>query len=127
MACSSPSAVCDTDDGVTGRWTYAATQEVPVRAQISGSMVISSANCVDFQGVLDVVEELATGESRRVSGRVSGTIVSGDLIRFEAVVGDGTREHIARLASDSLTGDWVQAAGTIPGNGHFGARRAGGM
>jgi hypothetical protein len=91
---------------VTGRWSYEATQEVPVRAQISGSMVISSANCVDFQGVLDAVEMLATGESRRVGGRVSGTIVAASLIRFEAVVGDGTREHIARLAADSLTGEW---------------------
>jgi hypothetical protein len=127
MACSSPSAVCDINSGITGRWSYEATQEVPVRAQISGSMVISSANCVDFQGVLDAVEVLATGESRRVGGLVSGTIVAASLIRFEAVVGDGTREHIARLAADSLAGEWVQSAGSIPGNGRFGAHRAGAL
>jgi hypothetical protein len=72
---------------------------------------------------MDVVETLATGESRRLAGPVSGTVVDAALVHFEASLGPDGREHLARLEGDSLAGNWVESSGTIPGSGQFGGRR----
>lgn len=122
MGCSSPDEPCVVADGIAGQWTYQATRESPVPGTITGSLVISSRGCVDFQGALDVVETLATGETHRVTGPVSGT-VDGALVRFEASLSGVAREHLARLEGDSLSGSWIESAGTIPGSGEFGGRR----
>src|SRR5262245_53445628 len=109
VSCSTPSGPCNDTGGPRGEWTYQATQDAPTSATIHGSMVITTRRCSDFQGILDVVEVLPTGESRRVSGPVSGTVLDSTLFRFEAVIGGATREHLARVRADSMTGDWVQA------------------
>ena len=38
---------------------------------------------------MDVVEALTTGETRRMAGPVSGTVVDSTLVRFEAALGGG--------------------------------------
>lgn len=123
VACTSPTAQCGDASGIAGTWTYRAAQETPVRGTATGSLTVSSVNCTDFQGVLDVVETLATGASRRIAGQVSGTLVDGALVQFEATLGGGSREHLARLAGDSLTGNWIEASGMAAGSGTFGSRR----
>ena len=125
IACSSPSAPCDEPGRMRGEWTYQATQEAPASATLNGSMVISTRRCADFQGVLDVVEVLPTGDSRRVSGPVSGTVLDSTLVRFEVIIGGTTREHLARLSADSITGDWVQALSGAAASGRFAGRRVG--
>jgi len=122
-ACGNPTGLCDAANGIVGQWSYQATQESPARGTVSGTLVLVSQNCVDFQGVLDVVETLATGESRRLAGPVSGTVVDAELVHFEASLGSFTREHLARLEGDSLAGSWVASSGTVPGAGQFGGRR----
>ena len=122
MGCASPDEPCVVADGIAGQWTYQATRESPVPGTITGSLVIASHGCIDFQGAMDVVETLATGETHRVTGPVSGTI-DGALVRFEASLSGATREHFARLEGDSLSGSWIESAGTIPGSGEFGGRR----
>jgi hypothetical protein len=72
LGCSSPDEPCVVADGIAGTWTYQATRESPVPGTITGSLVIGSHGCVDFQGAMDVVETLATGETHRVTGPVSG-------------------------------------------------------
>jgi hypothetical protein len=121
--CASPTATCDGAGSVTGNWSYSATQETPVAGTLTGSLVISSQNCTDFQGALDVVEQLGTGESRRVAGPVSGSLVDGDVARFEVTLGGVGREHLARLRGDSITGSWVETGGSLQGNGRFAGRR----
>ena len=122
MACSNPAESCSGTNGMSGQWSYHAVRESPQAATISGTLVVSSATCSDFQGALDVVESLATGEQRRLTGPVYGT-VDGELVRFDASVTGGSREHFARLAGDSLAGSWVESSGTIPGSGEFGGHR----
>ena len=124
--CSTPSGACESVDGLDGHWSYEATQESPVPASIRGSMVITSRLCSDFQGSLDAVELLATGESRRVTGFVSGTMLDSSLLRFEAVIAGDAREHLARIRSDSITGDWVQSANGAARSGRFGGKRMAG-
>lgn len=121
-ACSNPAESCDGTNGMAGQWSYHAVRESPQAATISGTLAVSSATCSDFQGALDVVETLAGGEQRRLTGPVYGT-VDGELVRFDASVTGGSREHLARLAGDSLSGSWVESSGTIPGSGEFGGRR----
>jgi hypothetical protein len=121
--CASPTASCEGAGSVTGHWSYSATQETPVAGSLTGSLVISSHNCTDFQGALDVVEQLSTGESRRVAGPVSGSLIDGDVARFEVTLGGVGREHLARLHGDSISGSWVETGGSLQGNGHFGGRR----
>ncbi len=122
VGCSSPDEPCVVADGIAGQWTYQATRESPVPGTITGSLVIASRGCIDFQGAMDVVETLATGETHRITGPVSGT-VDGALVRFEASLSGVAREHFARLEGDSLSGSWIESAGTIPGSGEFGGRR----
>jgi hypothetical protein len=122
-ACASPTASCDAAGAVTGHWSYAATQETPVHGTLTGSLVISSQTCTDFQGALDVIERLTTGESRRIAGPVSGSLVDTDVARFEVTLGGVGREHLVRLHGDSMSGSWVETGGSLQGNGRFGGRR----
>ena len=126
FGCSTTSGPCESVGAIDGEWTYEATQESPVPASIRGSMVITSRICSDFQGSLDAVEVLATGESRRVSGFVSGTMLDSSLFRFEAVIAGDAREHLARMRSDSIAGDWVESANGLARSGRFGGKRMGG-
>lgn len=125
VSCSSLAGPCEETGDIGGEWTYQATQDTPAPATLHGSMVISTRRCADFQGVLDIVEVLPTGESRRVSGPVSGMVLDSTLVRFEAVVGGETREHLARLRADSITGDWIQALTGGTASGRFAGRRTG--
>ena len=124
--CSTPSGACESANRIDGQWTYEAIQESPVPASIHGTMVIASRECSDFHGSLDAVEVLATGESRRVSGFVSGTMLDSSLFRFEASIGGDTREHLARVRSDSIAGDWVQSENGVARSGRFGGARMAG-
>ena len=125
VSCSSPSGPCDEPGDIRGEWTYQATQDATTSATLHGSMVISTRRCGDFQGVLDVVEVRPTGESRRVSGPVTGTLLDSTLVRFEASVGGTMREHLARIHADSITGDWIQALTGAAASGRFAGRRVG--
>ena len=123
LACSSPTASCEQANVVAGQWTYRATRESPVAGTITGTLVLQSMNCVDLQGVIDVVEVLATGETQHLAGPVSGTVVDSTLVRFEATLGGGSREHFARLSGDSLSGTWIETAVGAGGAGPFAGRR----
>ena len=126
FACSNPTASCESNAGLSGQWTYAATQESPVPASMSGTMVIASRQCADFQGTLDVVESFATGESRRVAGFISGTTFDSSLIRFESVIAGEAREHLARIWQDSISGDWIQSSNGAARSGRFAGHRVAG-
>ena len=122
-ACSSPTTSCEQANVVAGQWTYRATRESPVPGTITGTLVLQSMNCVDLQGVIDVVEVLATGETQHLAGPVTGTVVDSTLVRFEATLGGGSREHFARLSGDSLAGTWIETAVGAGGAGPFAGRR----
>jgi hypothetical protein len=108
---------------MAGQWTYRATRESPVAGTITGTLVLQSMNCVDLQGVIDVVEVLATGETQHLAGPVTGTVVDSTLVRFEATLGGGSREHFARLLGDSLSGTWIETTVGAGGAGPFAGRR----
>jgi hypothetical protein len=121
-ACAGSTDACTSGPDIAGTWTYQANRESPTPGTIAGSLVIASSGCSDFHGAMDVVETLATGESHRITGPISGT-VDGTLVTFEATLSGGSREHLARLDGDSLSGSWIESSGTIPGSGEFGGHR----
>ena len=122
-ACENATATCDKPNVVSGQWAYRATRESPVPGTITGTLVLQSMNCVDLQGVIDVVEVLTTGETQHLAGPVSGTLVDSTLVRFEATLGGRSREHFARLSGDSLSGTWIETAVGAGGAGPFTGRR----
>lgn len=122
-ACSNPAATCDQTSVVSGQWSYRATRESPVPGTITGTLVLQSMNCVDLQGVIDVVEVLTTGETQHLAGPVSGTVVDSTLVRFEATLGGRSREHFARLSGDSLSGTWIETTVGTGGAGPFAGSR----
>ena len=122
-ACSDPTANCGGESPVRGQWSYRAVRESPAQASITGSMTLEMRNCVDVRGSLDIVEVLPTGETRRIAGPISGTLIDSSLVRFEAMLGTSEREHFARIVGDSLTGSWIELAGSTAGAGSFTGRR----
>ena len=119
--CSSTTESCAPSSTMLGAWTYRAQRETPVPGTISGTLSIESQRCDDVHGVMDVIETVG-GESRRLTGPVSGTVIDGALLRFDAQLNGGEREHLARIAADSLAGSWVETT-TAGGSGAFSAHR----
>jgi hypothetical protein len=125
QACVSPTENCAAPRRITGVWQYSATQDAPASASLTGTLLISTQTCHDFEGVLDFVELSANGQSRRVAGPVSGVLVDSAMARFDATLGgDGAsdRQHLARFGADSVTGTWVEVGAASVLTGRFAAR-----
>ena len=123
QACTSPMENCAVTRQITGTWQYAATQDAPVRAALTGSLVISTQSCRDFRGTLDLTEVTADGRSRRIAGPVSGLLLDSLVARFDATLGGADRQHLARFAADSLWGSWVEIGSGPAVTGNFSGRR----
>jgi hypothetical protein len=121
--CQSPTDTsCASPTSVTGSWRYAAIQDAPQRASISGTLVVASQSCRSFEGTLDVVE-VSAGGSRRIAGAVSGALVDSTAGRFTVRLGADEREHLVRFGRDSLHGTWLQLSSTGTATGSFNGRR----
>jgi hypothetical protein len=48
------------------------------------------------------------------------------LFRFDAVIAGDAREHLARVRSDSIVGDWVQSSNGAVRSGRFAGQRLAG-
>jgi hypothetical protein len=125
QACASPTENCAVPRDITGTWQYAASQDAPVRASLTGSLVISTQSCRDFRGALDLTEVTADGRTRRIAGPVSGLLLDSAVARFDATLGGADRQHLARLAGDSLWGSWVEIQSGPSVTGSFSGRRPG--
>jgi hypothetical protein len=123
QACVSPVENCAVARQITGTWQYAATQDAPVRATLTGSLMISRQSCRDFSGALDVTEVTADGRSRRIAGPVSGLLLDSIVARFDATLGGADRQHLARFGGDSLWGSWVEIGSGSSVAGSFSGRR----
>ena len=124
-ACISPTESCGRTRSLQGSWSYTAVQENPVRATISGTLVVAEQSCSDFSGTIDVVEVTSVGERRRLAGPVTGVLLDSTSARFSATLGSGDREHLARFAGDSVRGTWVEAASGSASAGSFSGRQGG--
>jgi hypothetical protein len=126
-ACSeSPVESCGETALTPGRWRYSAVQESPVRATMEGTLQISTVQCGDFTGSLDVLVTDAQGQQRRVAGPLTGRAVNGTALRFDVDVEMTTRQHVGMLSADSVNGNWLVVAGSATVSGTFRSRKENG-
>lgn len=104
--CSAPTAACDDPGAATSTWQYAGTQTTPLQASLAGTLAIT-AQCGVLTGELSVVELDGLGQSRRLSGPVTGRMVDGTSMRFDVLINGVMRQHLARVSGDSLSGTWL--------------------
>ena len=108
---------------LTGDWSYTAVQTGGVRENLVGQLRILSESGSTFQGRLDIVATNESGDTRVMTGAVSG---SGDseAVDFDAHVEAAARRHVGQVVADTITGTWV---GSSPGgtmsSGTFRAER----
>src|SRR4051812_5992756 len=90
-ACLSPTQNCAQPRALQGSWAYSAAQENPIRATLTGTLVINAQSCADFEGTLDIIEISSAGERRRIAGPVSGVLLDSVSARFSASIDGGDR------------------------------------
>jgi hypothetical protein len=94
-----------------GTWNYTGTQTNPVRETLTGTLTISSESGNSFLGRLDVVAVNAqSGQSRILSGIVSGAQKGNDVIDFDATLETNPRRHVGQIVADTVAGPWVGSA-----------------
>ena len=108
---------------LTGTWSYTGAQTGALRENLVGELRILSESGSTFQGRLDIVGTNDAGDSRVMSGSVSGSGES-DVVDFDAHVEAAARRHVGQVVGDTITGTWV---GSTPGgslsSGTFRAER----
>ncbi|MFL5487963.1 MAG: hypothetical protein ACJ8AJ_05695 [Gemmatimonadaceae bacterium] len=96
---------------LNGSWSYTGVQTSPVRETLSGTLTISRESGTSFQGQVDLVGlNSQTGESRLLSGLVSGSASGSDVIDFDADVDGTPRRHVGQIVADTIAGTWVASS-----------------
>jgi hypothetical protein len=124
-ACEVPLAPCEAETTLLGSWQYTGVQDAPAPAELVGTLDINSESCEGFQGRLDVVELDGFGGTRRLAGPVTGRVLDGSGLRFDAFLSAVPRQHVATLGAAGVVGTWVivASAGEAPLAGSFSAQR----
>lgn len=93
---------------LNGSWHYTGVQIGPAREALNGTLTVSRESGISFQGRLDLtgVDE-RTGQSRLLTGLVSGSESGVDVIDFDADVESTPRRHVGRIVADTITGTWI--------------------
>lgn len=108
---------------LTGTWNYTGDQTGATRENLVGELRILSESGSTFEGRLDIVGTNEAGNSRVMSGSVSGSAGS-DVVDFDAYVEASARRHVGQVVADTITGTWVGSSpgGTVS-SGTFRAER----
>jgi hypothetical protein len=123
---ATPTEACPSSSITPGRWEYSAVQLSPVRVTLDGTLSVSSVQCGDFLGSIDLMSADALGRQRRLAGPVSGRAVSATAIRFDVEIDANIAQHVGVLSADSMRGSWVSVAGRTTTSGTFRGRRGNG-
>ena len=117
-SCTSPVAPGQGHD-MLGTWRYSATQNAPT-ASLTGTLTVTSQTGSAFSGRLEVQETDAAGQLHTRAGATSGHALIAQSIDFDVLLGSAPRRHVARLAGDSIQGNWVEASvdGFVTGTFH---------
>ncbi len=120
LGCMSVSDAGSAGVNVLGQWSYSATQTSPAAATLSGTLLLTVQNGREFQGTLDVIQQDGQGGIAHLAGVVSGQVLDSTSVVFTAFLDVSGRQHLAKLAHDSVQGSWVeQAGGQVTGSGAF--------
>ena len=110
---------------LNGTWKYSGEQTGPVRETLNGTLTISRESGTSFQGRLDVVAvNSQSGQSRVLSGLVSGSESCGVVVDFDADLETDARRHVGQIVADTISGTWVvSTSGGTTSSGTFRAER----
>lgn len=110
---------------LNGTWTYTGVQTSPVPEALVGTLTISRESGTSFQGRLDLVgTNSQTGQTRVLSGLVSGSESATDVIDFDANLEMSNRRHVGQLVADTISGTWVgEGSGGATTSGTFRVER----
>jgi len=97
-----------------------------VRVTLDGTLSVSSVQCGDFVGSIDMMSVDALGRQRRLAGPVNGRAVSATAIRFDVEIDANIVQHVGMLSTDSMQGSWVSVAGNTTTSGTFRGKRGNG-
>jgi hypothetical protein len=120
-ACDAGTSLDEDAIDMQGTWSFVATQSTPP-LDFQGSLSITEQDGANFSGRIELQEKDAQGTIRNRVGVVSGRIIADDAVDFDAFIGTEPRRHVARVASDSMSGSWAESA-QLPLTGKFSARR----
>jgi hypothetical protein len=121
-ACSGVTEPCVAPLDMMGTWSYAAEQQSPSPATLTGTLVVTHQTCRDFDGAVDLVQVDARGE-RRVAGRVAGRVLDVGSLQFDASLGAVPRQHLATLSGNAFAGSWLEIGGGSDAAGAFHGKR----
>lgn len=123
--CTSTTGPCETGKDVQGNWRYSAVVQAPLRATLTGTLSVTQQSCGVFSGSLNVVEVTSTGLTRQRSGPMNGKIIDASSLRFDVFLDADSRQHLASISGDSLSGTWVivDPSGSSP-SGTFSSSRS---
>lgn len=94
-----------------GEWKYTGTQTSPVRENLTGTLTISSESGTSFQGQLQLVAASAqTGQTRVLTGSVSGSESASNVLDFDANLETNPRRHVGQIVAGTVSGTWVGSA-----------------
>lgn len=110
---------------LNGTWSYTGTQTGPVPEMLAGTLTISRESGTSFQGRLDVIGTSSqTGQTRVLSGLVSGSESVTNVIDFDASLETTPRRHVGRIVADTITGTWVgETTNGVTSSGTFRVER----
>ncbi len=93
---------------LNGSWNYTGVQTGPAPETLSGTLTISRESGTSFQGQLSLQGvNSQTGQTRLLSGIVSGSESGTDVIDFDASLEVTPRRHVGQIVADTITGTWV--------------------
>lgn len=122
-ACQPESSNCSAVPSAVGTWRYSAAQATPVRASITGTLVFGVISCEAVTGQIDVIVTDAAGGTRRLAGPITGEVIDGKSLQFNAYVEATPWQHVGSFVGDSLSGSWVSAVSGQTETAVFGGRR----
>src|SRR6202521_5653241 len=108
---------------LAGTWNYTGVQTSPVRETLTGTLKVSSESGMSFQGRVDLVGLNQAGQTRALSGLVSGSEQGTDVIDFDASVEAPPAGTVGQIVADTISGTWIRSAPDGISSGTFRVER----
>lgn len=107
-ACAAPTENCTPPANIIGTWSYSSQQQVAGGSTSVGTLLVAHQNCHDFDGSMDVIQQDASGQRTRLTGRVTGRLLDATSVQFDAQLNAAPRQHLASLKGTTMTGSWIE-------------------
>jgi hypothetical protein len=110
-----------------GSWSFVGAQTSPQAAELHGVLEIGAQEGDRFTGTIDLLELTNGGSVRQLVGQVSGRVLEGTIVDFDATIDAEPRRHVAALSASgvAMEGEWVNGITVGSATGAFRCDRGG--